>query len=285
MLLISTLVWQSLIPPAQHQVFQVDRAEVRIYADRQAMGRGAAERVGGIIMSQLQAQEFVRIVFASAPSQNEFLEHLVRQPGIPWQRVEAYHMDEYIGIDPASRQSFGQFLIDRLAAHVPLKNFHRLNPLAEDVAAECQRYAELLQAAPLDLVCMGIGENGHLAFNDPPVADFDDPLAVKQVEMDHMSRQQQVNDGAFAQVNEVPRTAMTLTIPVLMSARYLSLVVPGPAKQNAVQKTLEGSIEVACPASIIRQHEHAVLHLDQDAAALLSEAAAFTGERDSRPTR
>jgi glucosamine-6-phosphate deaminase len=150
-----------------------------------------------------------------------------------------------------------------------MRAVHLINGQAADPQQECERYGALLSQRPIDLVCLGIGENGHLAFNDPPVADFSDPALVKVVELDEMCRLQQVHDGAFRSVEEVPRSALTLTIPALMSAGCLSAAVPGPAKAEAVRNALEGPLETRCPASILRTHPNAALFLDTASASLL----------------
>lgn len=205
------------------------------------------------------------MVFAAAPSQNEFLKSLTQEK-IDWQRITAFHMDEYLGLESCAPQQFGNFLKARLFDVVQFGSVYYIDSGASDTRAECRRYAELLLKEPIDIVCMGIGENGHIAFNDPPVADFKDPEVVKVVELDEVCRQQQVNDGCFTSIDEVPAQAITLTIPVLMSAHFLSVVVPGKTKADAVEKTMRGPISEQCPASIIRTHADAVVFLDKDSA-------------------
>lgn len=239
--------------------------DVRVYADRAAMGMAAARGVAATMRDLLAARERVRMIFAAAPSQNEFLAALRDAPALDWSRVTAFHMDEYLGLPPEAPQRFGNFLRTHL--------FNRVRPgivqfidSTNETAAECARYGALLRAAPIDVVCLGIGENGHIAFNDPPVADFDDPEAIKPVELDLPCKRQQVNDGCFATIGDVPSHALTLTIPMLLSGAYLSCVVPGPAKQRAIHDTLRGPITTACPASILRRHPACVLYLDRDSA-------------------
>ncbi len=227
-----------------------------------AAARDFAENLGAL----LAEKAVVRSVFAAAPSQNEFLEHLVAQPGVDWRRVEAFHMDEYLGLPPEAPQRFGHFLAERLFNRVPLREIHYLDP-GEDPALSARAYAEHLAKAAVDLVALGIGENGHLAFNDPPVADFDDPLWVKTVELDEDCRQQQVNDGCFPSIGSVPTHALTLTIPALLAGRFLFCMVPGPTKTAAVRAALKGPISSSCPASILRTHPRATLYLDEAAAA------------------
>ncbi len=241
---------------------------VRIFPSRQEMGKAAALAVQDWILKLLETQENVRMVFAAAPSQVEFLASLVSLE-IPWQRVIGFHMDEYLGIERDSRQSFGRFLHEHLFDRVMMGRVEYLDPVPRDPEAECRRYADLLGEEPLDIVCMGIGENGHIAFNDPPAADFSDPLSVKVVELDMPCREQQVHDGSFQTIDDVPPHAMTLTVPRLLSARKISVVVPGPRKAKAVYAALRGPITTACPASAIRTHRDAEVFLDTEAASLL----------------
>lgn len=249
--------------------FQVDRLSVEIHSDREAMGRAAAIRVAQQLGEMLRCQHEVSIVFASAPSQEEFLASLGEQVGIDWQRVVAFHMDEYVGLAPDAPQSFGQFLKDRLFDRVRPGAIHYLYGNTSDLDEEIERYIALLQKHPLDITCAGIGENGHLAFNDPPVADFDDHQVLKVVELTSRSRQQQVHDGCFNRLDDVPRQAITLTIPALLSSRHFSCVVPARSKAEAVKSMLAGPISTSCPASILRRHPDAVLYLEPASAAAL----------------
>ncbi|BFH59895.1 glucosamine-6-phosphate deaminase [Paenibacillus azoreducens] len=249
-------------PSAEKEWIQ-DRLRIRQYATRDEMGRAAAEEAAAALRSKLAMQDHVRIVFAAAPSQNEFLHYLGEAEGIDWKRVTAFHMDEYIGLDPAAPQRFGIFLGTRLFIRVHPGWVHLIDGSA-DPAKECERYASLLREAPIDIVCLGIGENGHLAFNDPPVADFEDPEMVKIVRLDTKCRQQQVHDGCFARLKDVPEHALTLTIPALLSAKQLFCVVPGASKQHAVREALEGPVSTACPASVLRTHQDCRLYLDRD---------------------
>jgi glucosamine-6-phosphate deaminase len=249
--------------------FHINKLRVQVYADRQTMGAAAARDVREEIGALLKEKTELRMIFAAAPSQNELLKKLSEMDGIEWPRITAFHMDEYIGLPANAPQGFGNFLRARLFEKVPFKKQHYLNPIATDPRAECQRYSELLQEAAIDIVCMGIGENGHIAFNDPPVADFEDPETVKVVELEGVCRQQQVNDGAFAKMSDVPTHALTLTVPALMSGAALFVVVPGPTKTQAVHRTLTGAIDTTCPATILRRHPNAGLYLDRDSAAMV----------------
>ena len=205
------------------EAFRCDRLQVRIYADRAAMGAAAAADAAALLKQLLSAQDTVRVIFAAAPSQNEFLDGLCRAEGIDWSRVTAFHMDEYVGLDEAAPQRFGNFLRRAIFDRLPFGQVHYLNGNAP-IDEECARYTALLRQAPVDMVFMGIGENGHIAFNDPPVADFADPVSVKAVELDGICRQQQVNDGCFAALEQVPTHALTLTVPMLLSAAHHFLI-------------------------------------------------------------
>lgn len=241
--------------------FEVDKLEVAVYPGRQEMGEEAGKAVEKKILELLEQQPEIRMIFAAAPSQNEVLAYLRQSERIPWEKITAFHMDEYIGLDDRAPQRFANFLKEHLFDRVHFKAVHLING-DQDPEAACERYAALLAEKPIDIVCLGIGENGHIAFNDPPVADFDDPKAVKVVELEHACRQQQVNDGCFASLDKVPRQAVTLTIPTLMAGKYLYCVVPGPTKREAVKATLEDAISTHCPATILRRHPHCKLYLD-----------------------
>lgn len=249
--------------------FKAGKLTVKIYKDRQSMGEAAARAVGKKMREVITEKGKASMVFASAPSQEEFLASLVKLEGLEWPKVVAFHLDEYIGLPSDAPQAFGKFLRDRLFSKVDVGEVHYLNGNAENLEEEAERYARLLRKHGLDIACVGIGENGHLAFNDPHVADFNDPLMVKVVELDEVCRWQQVHDGCFATIEEVPKKALTLTMPTIFNARYVSAVVPAPSKAEAVKKTVYGPISTSCPASILRRHENAILFLDRDSAALL----------------
>jgi len=234
-----------------------------IFPTRREMGAAAATAAADFLRRSLSEQETVRAVFAAAPSQNEMLAALIGEEGIDWNRIEAFHMDEYIGLDATAPQRFAQFLKVRLFDRLPFRAVHLIDT---DIPEPVKQYETTLQSAPIDLVCLGIGENGHLAFNDPPVADFADPVWVKVVKLDEVCRQQQVNDGCFATFDDVPRQAITLTIPALLSGKRLICTVPGLTKRNAVFRTLHDPISTACPATILRNHAACTLFLDSDSA-------------------
>jgi glucosamine-6-phosphate deaminase len=242
--------------------FRADQLNVYVYESRQKMGQAAASVIAAEIRSAIQTRGKAVVILASAPSQNEFLASLAEAPDIDWTRVVAFHLDEYLGMDEQAPQSFRRFLIDRLVNKVPLGQFHGLRGDVHDGTAEAQRYAQLLEQNPPDFAVLGIGENGHLAFIDPPFCDFNDPLRVKVVQLDEICRNQQVNDGAFASIEEVPQHALSLTIPTLMARPKLFAIAPGPAKRDAIKKTVEGPISTTCPASILRTHPNAHLFID-----------------------
>lgn len=246
-----------------------DNLSVKIYSTREELGREAAHEAGKKIKELQKQQQILNIIFAAAPSQNEFLENLINQDGIEWERINAYHMDEYIGLPPTAPQAFGNFLKERIFERKPFLSVNYLNGQCESNEAECTRYGQLLAANPMDIVCMGIGENGHIAFNDPPVADFEDKVQVKVVELDGLCRQQQVNDGCFTSIEDVPTHALTLTIPALLKAKYLFCMVPGSTKAQAVVNTIEQEITERYPSTILRNHHSAILYIDKQSAELL----------------
>ncbi|WP_310732513.1 glucosamine-6-phosphate deaminase [Paenibacillus sp. 1011MAR3C5] len=246
------------------EIKQVDLLEIQVYHTRKEMGESAAEQVIERMKQLISQQGQVRMIFASAPSQNEFVDRLAQADGIDWSKVTAFHMDEYIGLPADAAQKFSTYICERLFNRVRPGRIHLIDGTGSG-EEECRRYAQLLQEQPIDIVCLGIGENGHLAFNDPPVADFHDPVWVKPVELDAVCRQQQVNDGCFPHVNDVPTHALTLTIPALMSGKHLYCIVPGATKREAVNKALFGSITTDCPASILRTHTNCTLFVDTDA--------------------
>lgn len=236
---------------------------VRSFPTREVMGQAAAEDVAEAIKQVLQRKDTVRMIFASAPSQLQMLTCLSTFD-IPWSRVVAFHMDEYIGLPVDAPQGFGNWIQDHFFNVVGVGETHLLDMTGS--AAQMQAYAEELDSAPIDIVCLGIGVNGHIAFNDPPVADFNDPLDIKQVELDLACRQQQVDEDCFATLADVPTHAVTLTIPRLLRAEHLFCVVPGAHKRAAVEATLHGPISTDCPASILNTHESCTLYLDAESA-------------------
>lgn len=237
------------------------------------MGRVAAALAHAHVKACVAARGRARVILSSAPSQDDFyaaLADLAEADPEVWRVVEAYHMDDYVGLAPDHAQSFSRYLQEHFLHRVKIAAFHPIRGDAADPEAEATRYAAMLESAPIDLIGLGIGENGHIAFNDPPVANFTDPVSVKVVEMDRICRQQQVNDGCFPTIDDVPRQAISITLPVFARAGMLSCHVPTTRKAAAVAATLTGPIGTACPATLMRQHANAVLHLDPDAASQLS---------------
>jgi len=250
--------------------FTKDLLSVSICDARNELGRLSAKTVYDKINELSKTKEEINLLFAAAPSQNEFLEALAAYEDIPWQGINAFHMDEYIGLDYNAPQRFGNFLKERIFGCVPLRSVNYIEGNSKEPEQECQRYSELLKKYPLDIACTGIGENGHLAFNDPHVADFHDKKLVKIVSLDERSRRQQVNDRCFSHISLVPKNALTLTIPAIVAANYIVCMVPGPTKAEAVRNTLYGEISEKCPASVLRLHRAANLYIDQDSAKLLN---------------
>ena len=251
------------------KTWKKDLLTVNVYETRAEMGISAAADIKAKILDLLQTKKTINMIFAAAPSQNEVLASLAWDREIPWERVNAFHMDEYIGLSADAPQGFGNFLKEHIFGLVPFKSVNYIDISAKDPDRECERYASLLAEYPTDIVVMGIGENGHIAFNDPPVADFDDPKAVKPVLLDEICRNQQVNDGCFATLDDVPKYAITLTVPTLFAGDHLFCIVPAKTKANAVKATLCGEIGEACPATVLRRHKNAILYLDGDSSALV----------------
>ncbi len=242
--------------------------EVRQYATRDEMGAAVAGDVTRAIGEVLGRKAECNVIFAAAPSQNELLRELAADSGVAWDRVNAFHMDEYIGLAADAPQGFGNFLRDRLFGKLPFKSVYYLDGGAEP-ARECERYTELLKAHKADIVCAGIGENCHLAFNDPP-ANFEDKLLVKVVDLDETCRMQQVNDGCFASLDLVPKQALTLTVPVLTDVRYIFATVPSPTKARAVYNTVHQPVSGQYPSTILKNHPNAKLYIDLDSGSLLN---------------
>ena len=255
--------------PSPVRTFQAEALSVRVYARLDDMAVAAARAAHAILARAVQDQGHAAVVLAAAASQVKFLEVLTGLPGLDWSRVTALHMDEYLGIEAEHPASFRRFLRERVERRAKPGTFHYVQGEALLPLDECARYARLLQAQPIDLCCLGIGENGHIAFNDPPVADFHDPHTVKLVKLDEACRRQQVGEGAFPNLEAVPQYAYTLTIPALCAARQMMCVVPEKRKAQAVKDALLGPISTACPASILRRQPHCTLYLDAESAGLV----------------
>ncbi|MBO4887909.1 MAG: 6-phosphogluconolactonase [Firmicutes bacterium] len=259
------------------------RLNVRIYEDRAALGKAAASDAAAAVKRVIDEKGYCSVIFAAAPSQNEFLAALCEEDSrrggrIDFSKVHAYHMDEYVGLPEDAPQGFGNFLRRGIFEKVPFGKVEYLRASREyapdeaAVAAEIERYSRLLEEDPADLVFLGIGENGHIAFNDPHVARFDDPAMVKLVSLDERCRMQQVHDGCFACIEEVPTHALTLTVPALAGAGELFCMVPAATKEEAVGLTVLGEIREKVPATIMRIHPHATLYVDRDSGKKLLEA-------------
>lgn len=246
--------------------FKTDALTVHVLEDEQTMAKSAAETAGRVMEEVIAARGSARIVLATAASQVSFYQALVANKGIDWSRITVFHLDEFLGLSEADPAGFGFFLTKHLLTQVPLGNVYKLRGDALLPIEECERYEALLREAPIDLCCVGIGENGHIAFNDPGVADFQERRWVKLVKLDARCREQQVKDKMFVSLEKVPLYAYTLTIPAICASRVVLGVAPGRHKAEAVMKTLQGSVSTTCPASILRIHPKASLYLDENAA-------------------
>lgn len=249
-----------------------DNLDVAVFPDRVSLGIAAAHTFAQLAAKILAQQKIMNVAFAAAPSQDEFLAHLILRDDIKWNSIQAFQLDEYIGLPCSSPQRFANYLITRVfSERKPRRFFMMVDPRLHNRKPNelAKRYEKLLYNNPLDVVCLGIGENGHLAFNDPHVADFLDTRWVKVVKLDITSRLQQIKDGCFTSLDDVPEYALTMTIPALFSARYVICVVPGANKLEAVNRVLFGPVTVGCPASILRRHMRAILFLDKESGAEL----------------
>jgi glucosamine-6-phosphate deaminase len=251
------------------QELKAGKLTVKIYENRHLMGISAAKEAASYIIEQLNIKEELNIVFAAAPSQNDFLAGLIKTDGIQWNRINAFHMDEYIGLPEDAPQGFGNFLKAAIFSKLPFLSVNYINGRNPDPIISCNNYMQLLLGNLIDIVFMGIGENGHIAFNDPHVALFNDLEIVKVVDLDEVCRTQQVNDGCFSSLDQVPTHALTLTIPALLSGERIFCIVPSKKKAKAVKSTVLDRISERCPASILRMHEAATLYCDKDSAELL----------------
>lgn len=259
---------------SQLKRLQFGTLKVEIHPSSKAAGLEAARAAGKAIAELAQSRETVGVIFATGASQLAILDALTSLPDIPWNRVCGFHMDEYVGISTDHRASFRRYLRDRLTAKVQMKEFFEIDGETADPEKTCREYADKLHAADPKLCLLGVGENGHLAFNDPMVADFQDPADVKIVRLDEVCRTQQVNEGWFAGIEEVPECAITLTIPVLLRVPRLIVSVPGRRKAKIVRSALEGPLSTGCPATILRTHPNVTMYLDPESASELDEVFA-----------
>jgi glucosamine-6-phosphate deaminase len=250
--------------------FQADKLQVRIFNDKAEMGDASADFVSRHLLEATTKNGFANMILATGTSQYPFLEAL-KKKHVEWNKITVFHLDEYIGLSDQHPASFRKYLKERILDSVKPRQIHFLNGDAPDIEAEIRNYEKLLKSHPVDIACIGIGENGHIAFNDPPVADFNDPLWVKVVQLDEACRKQQLGEGWFPTFADVPAEALSLTIPAIMRSKVISCVVPDERKSTAVYNTLNGEISTACPASILRKHPDAVLFLDKPAAIKISQ--------------
>ena len=255
-------------PPPQKR-WLVDKLPVELYASNDELGQAAANKAQQILKKAINQKGFANLILATGNSQLTFLKALRILEGIEWQKVRIFHMDEYIGIDPSHPASFPLFLENHFLQFTKPGHFHPIPSVPSDVSSACKTYEALIRQHPADLVAMGWGENGHIAFNDPPDAHFDDPHWVKVVDLAEESRLQQVGEGHFTSLNKVPKQAITLTIPALMAPVHILCIVPEARKANAVKACLSEPVEESRPGSILRTISHATLLLDQDSASLL----------------
>ena len=249
--------------------FQFDRLAVQRYPDRAAMGKAAGEYAAAVVKKLLETRERVNILFPAAPSQNEVLKTFM-QSDVDFSRIVALHMDEYIGLDPKAPQTFGHYLREHV---FDVRSFAEVHFIADGGSAGemVRRYRELIARYPLDMAFIGLGENGHIAFNDPAVADFNDPVTVKVVDLDDICRMQQVHDGCFPAFDDVPKQAVTVTIPAIMAAPVLVCTVPTANKAWAVENTAYAPVSTACPGTILRTHPNCTLFCDADSGRGLNE--------------
>ena len=253
--------------------FYVNQVLVRVFDTKQELGEAAAQNAASILRETIGRSGSARIIVGTGNSQNEVIASLAAQPRVDWSAVEVFHMDEYAGMKSSHRASLRRWLNTHLVDLVHPGNVHYIQGDAPDVDEECRRYAALLAAVPIDLVFFGIGENGHIAFNEPGVADFNDPVLVKRTALDDVSRRQQVGEGHFSSLDEVPREAITITCPVIAGARRLIGCVPDLRKAEAVHCAISGGLTPACPASMVFAHPSGFLYLDKDSASLLGRSA------------
>jgi glucosamine-6-phosphate deaminase len=252
------------IVQAKH--YQVGSAKLEVHLTSEAAGAAAALGAAGALIELARTHEAIAVIFATGASQIETLKSLTRIESLPWSQIRGFHMDEYVGIAADHPASFRRYLRERLTEKVKMKHFLEIDGSANDPEGTCRAYAEAIRAADPQLCLLGIGENGHLAFNDPPIADFNDPVDVKIVELDRACRQQQTAEGWFKGVEDVPQHAITLTIPALLRVPKLIVSVPGKRKVTIVRRAFTEQISTACPATILRTHPDVTVYLDLESA-------------------
>lgn len=250
------------------KAFNVDSLSVKIYSTQADLAADAAAQAHQILKSALDKNGSAAAILATGNSQLQFLEQLIKHD-LNWSKITLFHMDEYLGLSKDHSASFRKYMRERVEQRVKPKAFHYVEGDAMEPIAECERYGKLLKAQPIDLCCLGIGENGHIAFNDPPVANFNDPHFVKIVKLDEGCRQQQVGEGHFPSIDQMPQYALTLSIPALCSARAMLAIVPEKRKAQAVRDTLKGPVALSCPGSYLRTQKQCTLLLESESASLL----------------
>ena len=250
--------------------FRQGLLRVSIHETEKALGREAASAAAFFIRESIQRRGKARLLFSAANSQLEMIASLAKQPDIDWQEVEVFHVDEYVGVPISHPQSFAGWVKRNLVSVVNPGQVNYIAGDAANVEAECQRYAAGLAREPIDVSFLGIGENGHIGFNDPHAADFSDPKVVKLVTLDERCREQQVREGHWREFSDVPTVGFAVTCPALINATHIVCCVPGTHKAEAVRNTLEGPIAPSCPASCLRTHSGAELYLDLHSSSLLS---------------
>ncbi len=249
------------------QNYQVDKLRIEIHPTHEAAGAAAAQAAADALIDIAKRRESLAVIFATGASQLDALRALTAISGLPWSQVRGFHMDEYVGIPADHPASFRRYLRENLTQKVRMQEFFEIDGTASDPEQACKDYAIKLRSADPQLCLLGIGENGHLAFNDPGVADFNDPVDMKVVQLDSACRQQQAAEGWFKSFQDVPEWAMTLTIPALFRVPTLIASVPGPRKAAIVRRALEDSISTACPATLLRTHPDATVYLDRESSA------------------
>jgi glucosamine-6-phosphate deaminase len=260
-------IFGMIVENAVAKYLRVGSLKVEVYPTSKIAGIAAARAVARAMAEQ--EQESIGMIFATGASQLSTLEALTSMDGLPWQRVRGVHLDEYVGLSADHPASFRRYLRERLTSQVSMKEFFEIDGSAPDPEKICETYAATVRSVDPCICLLGIGENGHLAFNDPAIADFADPRAVKVVPLDETCRQQQAAEGWFASVDEVAAEAITLTIPTVLRVPKLVVSVPGIRKAEIIRRTLEDPISTECPATILRTHPDVTVYLDADSARCL----------------
>lgn len=255
--------------------FQASSLDVEIHPDSQQAGQAAAQAASQWLRSLADKRESIGVVFATGASQLDTLRAIVAGSLLPWNKIDGFHLDEYVGLDENHPASFRRYLRERLTEQVAMRSFREIDGGTSDPEALCRDYAEALAKADPQLCLLGIGENGHLAFNDPQEADFHDPRAMKVVTLDRECREQQSAEGWFRSLSEVPERALTVTIPTMLRIPRLIVTVPGTRKAHIVYRSLSEPISTRCPATILRTHPNATLYLDRESAAELEPLEAL----------